>query len=107
MNGLKVGLIGTALSAAYLPLGNVNVPTSVDEVAGKDANYILAAVCIVLVYAVWKLVMFYKEAMDERKKLQCEMQSVLISMSERQTEALTKVADALARCPHNLNPKLP
>ena len=86
MTGLKVGLIGTALSSVSIPvLGDFSVPASPDGIAGKDANYILATVCVVLAFAVWQIA-----------KLYITSQKTMMDMNSKNIEALTKVADAIA-----------
>ena len=84
MTGLKIGLIGTAISSAYLPVADVSLPTSPEGLAGKDANYILAAISIVLTFAVWQL-----------SKLYIQSQRQMFEQNAKNVEALTKVADAL------------
>lgn len=84
MTGLKIGLIGTAVSAAYLPVADVSIPTSPDALAGKDANYILAAIAIVLAFSLWQVC-----------KLYIQSQKAIYEQNARSVEALTKVADAL------------
>lgn len=89
MTGLKIGLIGTAISAAYFPVADVSLPTSPDGLAGKDANYILAAIAIVLSFALWQVC-----------KLYIQSQWQMFEQNAKNVEALTKVADALN---HNTN----
>jgi hypothetical protein len=81
---IYIFLIGTAISALALPIADDVTALPVNSLAGRDTNYVLSAVCILLVFALCYVVKYVEKFM-----------STLTDISNRSIEANTKVSIAL------------